>query len=260
LTLELGLLLAAIGFASSFLSGLLGIGGGLVVVPLLIYLPRALGLPEFDAKAASAIGIALVTTATLSGTLANLRRKLIERRLAGAIVGFLVVGSLAGGSFSALLPPDALVVLFAVLATVGALLMLLPTRIEDTRNPPTFYRRVVAILVGLTIGFIIGVGGAGAFLLVPSLVFLLRQPTRSAMATSLAAGFPTALAGLVGKTLTGQVPLWPTLVVCAMAIPGAQVGTFVAARLPARVLRIGYATLLLVVASGLWLDILRGPG
>ena len=79
MTLELGVLLAAIGFTSSFLSGLLGIGGGLVVVPLLLYVPPALGLPAFDAKTASAIGIALVTTATLSGTIANLRRGLIER-------------------------------------------------------------------------------------------------------------------------------------------------------------------------------------
>jgi uncharacterized membrane protein YfcA len=260
LTFEQGALLAAIGFVASFLSGLLGIGGGLVVVPLLIYLPRALGLPEFDAKAASAIGIALVATATLSGTIANIRRRLIERRLAGAIVGFLIVGSLAGGSFSAYLRPAALVWLFAALATAGALLMLLPLRLEDTTNPPTLYRRALAIAVGLSIGFIIGLGGAGAFLLVPSLVFLLRQPTRSAMATSLAAGFPTALAGLAGKTLTGQVPLWPTLVVCALAVPGAQIGTFVSARLPARVLRLGYATVLLTVAGGLWVDILRGLG
>ena len=80
------------------------------------------------------------------------------------------------------------------------------------------------------------------------------------MATSLAAGFPTALAGLVGKALTGQVPFWPTLVVCATAIPGAQLGTFVSARLPARALRLGYATLLLTVAARLWVDILSKLG
>src|SRR2546426_6739569 len=74
LNLELIALLAALGLLAAFFSGLLGIGGGLIVVPLLLYVPQALGLPGFDIKAASAIAVAQVAVAAGSGTFANIRR------------------------------------------------------------------------------------------------------------------------------------------------------------------------------------------
>lgn len=255
--LEQGLVLASIGFLASFMSGLLGIGGGLIVVPLLIYVPERLGLPAIDVKVASAIGVALVATSTGSGTVANLRRRLVQRELAVFIVGSMVLGAGLGGWSSQYVESASLLLLFAVLATLGATSMLLPPGRADSSSSVEPFPRPLAVVTGLVVGSIIGLGGAGAFLLLPALVHLLHQPTRTAMATSLAAGFPTALSGLLGKALGGQVPLWPALLVCLPAIPGAQIGTWVGVRLPALWLRRTYALVVLTVALGLWYDILH---
>ena len=79
------------------------------------------------------------------------------------------------------------------------------------------------------------------------------------MATGLAAGFPTAVSALVGKALSSQLPILPAAVVCLLAIPGAQLGTVLSARLSARTLRRLYAAVVLTIALRLWIDVLS-PG
>ena len=92
-------------------------------------------------------------------------------------------------------------------------------------------------------------------MLIPLQVYVLRIPTRTAMATGLAAALPTAFAGLAGKSLAGLVPYGPAAMVCLLAIPGAHLGTAVSARLSARMLRAIYSVVVLTVAVGLWYDV-----
>jgi uncharacterized membrane protein YfcA len=263
-TLESAALLSALGLLAAFLSGLLGIGGGLIIVPLVLYVPRSLGLDpssvgmaDFDVKAAAAIAVAQVAVASGSGTLANLRRRLVHRQLALVIVGAMVIGAFASGWGSQFAPSGALLLLFAILATLGALAMLLPPARHELGPSHPRFSRLLAGLCGLGVGSVIGLVGSGAFLLIPLQVYVLRIPTRTAMATGLAAGFPTAASALIGKALGGQVPLLPAAAVCLLAIPGAQLGTLVSARLSARMLRRAYALVVLTVAAGLWFDVLH---
>jgi hypothetical protein len=113
------------------------------------------------------------------------------------------------------------------------------------------------VLAGLFVGLVIGMNGAGAFLMVPMLIYLFKIPTRVALATVLAIGFPTSCAAAIGKLATGQVPLWASLAVVAGAIPGAQLGSRVSARTPARVLRWTYGVLVSLIATGMWWDVLN---
>jgi uncharacterized membrane protein YfcA len=259
MSFELAVLLAALGLLSAFLSGLLGIGGGLIVVPLLLYVPSAVGLAAFDVKAAAAVGVAQVAAATGSGTLANLRRGLVHKELAPVVIGTMVFGAFVSGWASQFVPSLVLLALFGTLATLGALVMVLPpSRREEGPAHPRF-NPLLAAICGLSVGCVIGLVGSGAFLLIPLQVYLLRIPTRTAMATGLAAGFPTAASALIGKALGGQVQLLAALAVCLLAGPGAQLGTAVSARLSARTLRWAYAAVVLIVAGGLWYDVLHVP-
>ena len=256
-----GALLLGLGLAGGTLSGLLGIGGGLVIVPLLLYAPLWLGFDPVDIRTATAVAVVQVTAATLSGTLAHRRRGAVYMRLAGSMSVASAVGALVGGVVSAYVPPTLLLLTTATLATVTALLMFLPARVEDldAGEWPPFNLAVVCVS-GLVIGLIVGMNGAGAFLMMPTLIYLVGLPTRVALGTVLAVGFPTSLAASIGKIATGQVPLTIAGVVVAGAIAGAQLGSWLSARTSPRVLRWLYGALVSVIALGLWWDILNVRG
>src|SRR4051794_22316250 len=125
-----GLLLLVLGLAGGTLSGLLGIGGGLVIVPLLLYTPLWLGFEAIDIRTATAVAVVQVTAATLSGTVAHRRRGAVYLRLAVTMSVASAIGALIGGIVSASVPSGLLLVATAVLATTAALLMFLPARAE----------------------------------------------------------------------------------------------------------------------------------
>jgi uncharacterized protein len=105
------------------------------------------------------------------------------------------------------------------------------------------------------LGFVIGLNGARAFLMLPCLIYLVGLPTRVALGTVLAVGFPTSLAAAIGKIATGQVPLWIAALVVAGALIGAQIGSWLSARTPSRLLRWLDGAVVSIIAVGLWLDI-----
>lgn len=253
--------LVALGLTGGTLSGLLGIGGGLVIVPLLLYVPHWLGFGEIDIRTASAVAVVQVTAATLSGTLAHRRRGGVHARLAVTMAVASATGALLGGVISAAVLPDLLLRSTAVLATIAALMMFLPARVDASAvavEPGAVPFNVPLVCTaGLLIGLVIGLNGSGAFLMMPVLIYLVGVPTRTALGTVLAVGFPTALAAAFGKFATGQVPLAMTAVVVVGAIVGAQLGSWLSARTPARVLRWLYGALVSAIAAGLWYDVVN---
>ncbi len=261
MSLTFALLLLVLGLIGGTLSGLLGIGGGLVIVPLLLYIPLWLGFGEIDIRTATAVAVVQVTAATLSGALAHRRRGAVAGKLAITMSVASAAGALIGGVISAVVPAGLLLVATAVLATAAAVLMFLPARTEtlDPGEEPSFSVPVVC-LAGGSIGLVIGLNGSGAFLMMPTLIYLIGLPTRTALGTVLAVGFPTALAAAIGKIATGQVPLAIAGVVVVGAIVGAQAGSWLSARTPSRVLRWIYGVLVSAIAAGLWYDIVSGPG
>jgi uncharacterized protein len=254
-------LVLGIGLIVGALSGLLGIGGGLLIVPLLVYLPPWLGFDPIDIRTASAVAVVQVTAASLSGTLAHRKRGSVFMGLAVPMSIASAAGALAGGVISAYLSPRLLLVALAILATIAALLMFLPPRVDafdDAEQAP--FSLPVVCAVSAVIGTIIGTIGAGAFLMMPTLIYLVGLPTRIALGTVLAVSFPTSLAASLGKLATGQVPYALATIAVLGAIVGAQVGSWLSARTPPRVLRWLYGALVSAIAAGLWWDILNGRG
>jgi uncharacterized protein len=251
--------LVVLGAIGAFISGLLGVGGAIVMIPLLLYIPPMLGVGMLDMRSVAAITMVQVFIASVSGMIAHGRQRAVNRRLAvvgGAAMG---AGSLAGALASRYVPQRWLLIVFAVMVTVAFLLMFLPEPVPDVSEPAVAkeYRAsltaATAGVVGVAAGF---VGAGGAFLLVPLLLVVVGVPIRVTIGSSLAITAVAATAGVIGKAVTEQIPLPPAVMVAAGALPGAQLGAASSRRLSGVALR--RALLAVIVATGarVWWNLL----
>ena len=257
--------LAGLGLLGAFVAGLLGVGGAIVMIPLLLYAPPLLGVGELDARAVAAVTMAQVFVAALSGTIAHRRHKSVDTELAVVGGGAMAAGSLSGALLSRFVPASGLLLIFAVMATGAALLMVLPLDTVDAGvsvDAPRRFSRGRTMAVALGVGVAAGlVGAGGAFLLVPLLLVVVGVPIRVTIGSSLAITALSATAGFVGKLVTGQVPYAAALAVTVGALPGAQLGAAVSTRLPGPRLKLLLLTVIVISAARVWWDLLsRGAG
>ncbi len=256
--------LAALGVVAGFLAGLLGIGGGMMMVPFLIWILTHRGVPgDLAVKMAIATAMATILFTALSTTRAHQRRGAIRWDLVRGMAPGIVVGGLAaGGGVFALVRGQALALFFAAFVGYSALRMLRAAKPKPSRQLPGLVGQAA---LGGGIGFLSGlVGAGGAFLAVP---FMTRcnVPIHNAVATGAAIGLPIALTNTVGYVIAGwsqpaALPgafgflYLPALAVIAMAsVLTAPLGARVAHSLNVKQLRRIFAVMLFVLAA----DMLR---
>ena len=249
-------LLVGLAFAGAFLSGLVGIGGAIVMIPLLLYVPAFAGLTALDIKAVAGITMVQVTAAALAGLIGHRRR--IDRGLFLALGPAMVVASFAGAVASKAVDARLLEAVFAVMATISAVIMLgLRRQTVPEVDGAVPFRRLVAVLVGIVVGFGAGlIGAGGAFFLIPVMLYGLRIPVRVTVGTSLAVVAASAVAGLAGKVITGQVDWVLAMSLVAGALPGARLGAYVSQRTHPDRLVMVLAIAIAAVAVRMWLDLL----
>lgn len=261
MTLGLAVTLIALGFVGAFVSGLVGVGGAIVMVPLLYYVPPMLGVGSLDIRHVAGITMAQVLAASAVGAFTHGRGAMVHHRL--ALVGgvAMATGSLAGAVASGFVSGRSLLAIFAVMTSVALPLMFVRPAThgglegEGTHVP---FNRATAIAWPAVIGLASGVVGAGgAFLLVPVLIAVLRVPVRVSIGTSLAMTSASALMGFIGKALTTQIPLAAALAVIAGSLTGAPLGARVSHRAPVGLLRFVLAAIIAVVSIRVWVDVLR---
>lgn len=260
MTAALTVTLIGIGFLGSFFAGFLGIGGALVMFPLLLYVPPLLGVGALAVREVVGVTMALVFVTALSGFLAHRRHGVVNRQLTvlGGIAS--TVGSFVGALLSKWTDERWLLVVFAVMATAGVILILLPGGEEEPVGGGGALRfsplRIVLVAggVGAAAGF---VGAGGAFLLVPLLVVAVGVPVRVTIASSLGITSLTGVAGFVGKLVTHQIPFVPALTVAVGAIPGAQLGAAASHRVSSRHLKWALAVTIVLAAARVWWDVIQ---
>jgi hypothetical protein len=258
-SLPFAAVLFVLGAVGAFVSGLIGVGGAIVMIPLLLYVPPLLGVGALDIKSVAAITMVQVFVAAVSGMIAHGRHRAVNRRLALVGGAAMAVGSLAGAVASKYVPERSLLIVFAVMVTAAFALMLLPEPPPDVAAPAEVKEysaaltAVTAGAVGLGAGL---VGAGGAFLLVPLLLVVVGVPIRVTIGSSLAITAVAATAGAIGKAVTGQIPVAPALVVAASVVPGAQLGAAASRRLSGGALK--RALLVVIVLTGLkvWWNVL----
>ncbi|ODT36055.1 MAG: hypothetical protein ABS55_07440 [Lautropia sp. SCN 70-15] len=182
-------------------AGLLGIGGGMLMVPFLTMLLSSRGFPiDIVVKVAIATSLTTILFTSLSSVRAHHKRGAVRWEIVRTLAPGMVVGSIAGAQVAHLLKGNLLAITFAVFVGFMATQMLFKREIRADRALPGPRGMLAA---GGIIGVISAIVGAGGgFVTVP---FLTRSNIRihEAVATSAACGFPIALAGTLGYIIAG---------------------------------------------------------
>jgi len=258
-SLAFAALLFVLGALGAFVAGLIGVGGAIVMIPLLLYVPPLLGVGALDIKSVAAITMVQVFVAAVSGMIAHGRHRAVNRRLAVVGGAAMAAGSLAGAVSSKYVPERWLLVVFAVMVTGAFVLMLLPEPPPDVAEPAQVkeYSAALTALTAAGVGIAAGlVGAGGAFLLVPLLLVVVGVPIRVTIGSSLAITAVAATAGAIGKAVTGQIPVPPALVVAASALPGAQLGAAASRRLSGRALKRALLVVIVLTGVKVWWNVL----
>ncbi len=254
--------LLALGTVVGFLAGLLGIGGGMMMVPAMTFLLAQRGVDSGMAvKMAIATSMASILFTSISSVrahhrLGNVRWDLTRRLAPGIVLGGLLAGA---GAFS-VLKGQGLALFFAAFIGYMAVNMLRDKKPKPGREMPG---ALGTGSVGAAIGFMSGlVGAGGAFLSVPFMTWC-NVPPRHAVGTGAALGFPIALASTAGYLVAGW-SLPPTLpgavgylylpalaIVAAASMSLAPLGARVAQRINVLALKRLFAVMLLALAASM---------
>jgi uncharacterized protein len=253
--------LLLMGMTSGFLAGLLGIGGGMIMVPFITLIMSARGVsPDLSVKMAIATSMAAIVFTSISSVRAHHKRGAVRWDIVKGLAPGIVLGAAIAslGVFS-LLKGAWLAIFFGLFVSFSATQMFL----DKGKPPPTRQMPVGAakVAAGGFIGFISGlVGAGGAFISVP-LMTACNVAIHSAVATSAALGFPIALANALGYVVSGwNIPglpagalgyIWlPALLVIAMAsVLTAPLGAKVAHSMNIKRLKRIFACVLYLLAA-----------
>lgn len=243
------LILLAAGAGTGFASGLLGIGGGAVMVPVSYWIILAMNIsPDIAIRIAFGTSLLVILPTVISGSWRHNKKKAIRWKTALILGSCALVGGLAGASLAAHLPERILKVGFGGLILAVALWMglgLVPKLKREAEEPRENFGLVAAC--GFPIGMVSGLTGiGGGVLIVAVLVLALNFPMHIAIGTSVASIILASLGGIVGYIVNGlgvpglppyslgyvNLPIW--LCLAATSIPLAQFGARAAHALPAK--------------------------
>ena len=281
------LIILGMGGAVGFLSGMFGVGGGVLLTPLLIFY----GIPSEVAVATTASHI---TASSMAGALAHWRRRSIDFTMAGVLLGGGLLGTAFGvwlfGILRAAGQSEIVVSVGYVilLGTIGGLMLNeslrtlhatrtgqpLPSATQKHHNwihglplkmrfrQSRLYISVLPpAILGLFIGVLSGLlGVGGGFVLVPVMIYLLRVPTSVVVGTSLVQILCVAAATTVLQAVNNyNVDIMLAAVLIAGGVIGAQFGVSMAARLRGEQLRLLLAILVLMVGVRLLFGLVVTP-
>ncbi len=265
-----------LGAGVGLLSGMFGVGGGFLTTPLLMFY----GIPPTVAAASAATQ---VTGASVSAVIAHWRRGGVDFRMGLVLVGGGVLGSIAGAGVFKLLQSwgkiDTVIGILYVtlLGSIGTMMWRdawtrlrpshdsAPVGVRKRHHHPIvamlpmrwrFYQSGLFIspLAPALLGFVTGIltvllGVGGGFIMVPAMIYLLGMPGRVVVGTSLfQILFVTATTTLVHALTTHAVDIVLAGLLLVGGVIGAQVGARLASRVPADILRLLLAGIVLLVA------------
>lgn len=280
-------LLLGIGGIVGFLSGMFGVGGGFLITPLLFFI----GIPS---GVAVATGANQVVASSMSGVLAQFRRKAVDVPM-GLV---LLAGGLAGSGLgiwvfarlTALGQVDLAVQLSYVvfLGVVGLTMLLESLRAVQRANRPggapvrrahvhtwvhklpgkikfrvsgLYISVIPPIVIGAFVGFLSAVMGVGGgFIMVPAMIYLLGMPTKVVIGTSLfQIIFTTAFTTVMHAVTSHSVDLMLAVLLILGGVVGAQIGARVGLKMRADHLRVLLALLVLAVCARVGADLVLRP-
>lgn len=262
------LAMAVSGVVAGFLAGLLGIGGGIVTVPVLFTAFGLIGTSlDIQMHMAVATSLAIIIPTAFVSTLSHATEDAVSSRLVIHWGLWIFLGALGGTYLASLLDARAMVGFFAFMAAMMAVKMLLPLddRSVGSRPPRGPLGAAIAVTIG-TFSSLMGIGGATFS--VPVMT-LFRMPIHRAVGTAAALGMIIAVPAALGYMIAGwRTPGLPPLslgyvnlvgiaVVAPLSMAFAPLGAMVAHRLSKRVLTVLFGIFLVIAALRMILPLLN---
>jgi uncharacterized protein len=257
--MEWGLGYLLTGAVAGFFAGMLGIGGGAIIVPMLVWLFEAQGLPRAQVMHL-AVGTALATFlfTSMASVRAHASRNAIRWDIGWRMTPGIIAGGLIGSGLSRHVSTAAFAAIFTVVVYAAATSMLIDRKPKAARELPGAAGMFVAGFLFSALSAFAAVGGA--FMTIPFMMWC-GVPLLQAIGTASLIGLPIALSGSVGFMLAGfgaeELPRWslgfiylPALAgVVAAGVLAAPLGAAVAHKTPTRWLKRIFALLFYFVAT-----------
>ena len=257
------LILLATGIGVGFATGLLGVGGAFITVPITYWVIVDMGIPaDIAIKIAFGTNLLVILPTAISGALGHNRKGAVRWKVALGLGLCGLAGALLGATLATHLPGETLRVGFGALVLAVALWMGLDTTLNLTKERGEQKESLVSLApCGFLIGMITGLAGiGGGILAVPLLALAFGFPMHLAVGTSTAMIIFTSLGGVIGYMVNGvgvsalpysvgyvNLPIW--LCLAAASVPMAQLGAKASHALPAKRLR--YVFIAIMVYVGL---------
>ena len=247
--MENSIIFIPVGIISGLLAGLMGIGGGNVLVPVLVIL----GL---EAKQAAATSIIAIVITSISGSIQNYRMGYLDtRKVLGLGLPSLLTAQI-GVQLANYLPSYLLLFSFGIFLLINILLGALRRRLAQREpHPITFINPILArIGTGGVAGILAGLFGiGGGVIMVPLQMLWLGEPIKTAIQTSLGVIVITAISAGIGHTISGNVLFIPGILLGLGGLFGVQVSTRFLPKLPDQTVNfVFYCLLSLLSLSVFW--------
>ncbi|WP_057831049.1 sulfite exporter TauE/SafE family protein [Colwellia sp. TT2012] len=254
------LALVATGVFAGILAGLLGVGGGIVIVPVLFFLFQSFGVsPESAMLVATATSLATIVPTSISSIRAHNKKGNVDFDLLKRWAVFILMGVLVGSWLVTRVEGSMLAMLFGIIAVLSALNMLFRT--GKSALYQKLPNRTGQTVMGVSIGFFSSMVGIGGGTLSVPLLTLYNYPAHKAIGTAAAIGLIISLPGalimlIMGSTPTdapagtfGLVNLFAFTCIVPLTVLFAPVGASLAAKLDAVKLKKIFAFVLLFTGS-----------
>lgn len=258
----MALTLFFISCVGGFVSGLLGVGGAVVLIPLLLSVPPLVGVGALSIHSVSAITMLQVLVTSALGTFIHRRAGNVHAPSIMLIGIPLGLCALLGAVLSRYVVADVLLLVFGILVLIPFFIFPPKEKVASRGRDDLFRPHPGGgVAVGAAVGLVSGlVGAGGGFVLVPLLVTLLKFPLKLAVGSSLGIVFIGALLGSAGKIATLQVQWGYAVPVLLGSVPMVHLGSSLCRHLSTRYLRLLFLTLLVLVALDTWGNILWRSG
>ncbi|MGG1397148.1 sulfite exporter TauE/SafE family protein [Bacillus salipaludis] len=253
------LTLFVIGLFSGIVTGLLSVGGGIILICFLMILPPLISNTHFPMKTITCFSIMQAFFTTLSGGFYYVRNKLVAPKIVAATGIPAMVGGIIGVLLANHFSDFILRIIFASFAVGSAVIMHIPNRGADEAKPFSFTVKswTISICSGFVIGILGGlVGVAAGFIFVPMMTLYYKLPIKKAIGTSLITCFLLSIGSLISKLSVGVIPFTEVGMLIIGGIIGAQIGGRITKKLSSVKLKRIAAYSILLVSFKLLFDLL----
>jgi len=186
-----------------FMAGLFGIGGGLIMVPVLFYLYSFVGIDQtFIMHLALGTSFSIIIPTSIISTMTHMKFKAVDFNIVKTFGAFVVIGVVFGTIFAVSLKTSSLILLFSIMTMIFAIYFLME---KEKINPmPRQINLIYRVTCGFLSGFLSAPMGIGGGVFNVPIFKIFGYSIQVAIGSSAAIGFLTAFTGAIGFAISGS--------------------------------------------------------